>query len=204
MVVRLHTDDGRPVETPTGAPADDPFNIDKLRLDQDFIEQAGVKKLLRTVPVRRPHPQDFVRVHADAEYRATLAIIEIRDDRETYLLTPDIARELPGEYAMATLYTAISRQGVVHLWPVKLPAPDGRTNEWHRSAAEAAELAMKRWVRLKANMSLGAYEITVAESVMAEPEWPELPFCELLRIGFRDRYVGSLDHPLIKRLRGHA
>jgi hypothetical protein len=105
---------------------------------------------------------------------------------------------------MATLYTAISRQGVVHLWPVKLPAPDGRTNEWHRSAAEAAELAMKRWVRLKANMSLGAYEITVAESVMAEPEWPELPFCELLRIGFRDRYVGSLDHPLIKRLRGHA
>jgi hypothetical protein len=204
MVVRLHTDDGRPVETPTGAAADDPFNVDKLRLDQDFIEQAGVKKLLRTVPVRRPHPQDFVRVHPAAAYRATLAIIEIRDDRETYLLTPDIARELPGEYVMATLYTAISRQGVVHLWPVKLPAPDGRTNEWHRSAAEAAELAMKRWVRLKANMSLGAYEITVAESVMAEPEWPELPFCELLRIGFRDRYVGSLDHALIKRLRGHA
>jgi hypothetical protein len=204
MVVRLHTDDGRPVKTHTDAPVDDPFNVDKLRLDQDFIEQAGVKKLLRTVPVRRPHPQDFVRVHAGVEYRATLAIIEIRDDRETYLLTPDIARELPGEYVMAALYTAISRQGVVHLWPVKLPAPDGRTNEWHRSAAEAAELAMKRWVRLKANMGLGAYEITVAESVMAEPEWPELPFCELLRIGFRDRYVGSLDHPLIKRLRGHA
>jgi hypothetical protein len=123
----------------SGAPEPDPFDVNNLRLDQSFIDAAAVKKLLTTVPVRRPHQQDFVRVHADPEYRATLAIIEVRDDRETYLLTPDIARELPGEYTMATLYTAISRQGVVHLWPVKLPAPDGRVIEWHRSAAEAAE-----------------------------------------------------------------
>jgi hypothetical protein len=207
MAIRLHTQsstDGRPVETTADAPAPDPFDVNKLRLDQSFIEAAGVKKLLTTVPVRRPHQQDFVRVHADPEYRATLAIIEVRDDRETYLLTPDIARELPGEYTMATLYTAISRQGVVHLWPVKLPAPDGRVIEWHRSAAEAAELAMKKWVRVKPNMALGAYEIFESQGVIPDPEWPQLPFNELLRIGFRHRYVGSFDHPLIKRLRGHA
>ena len=40
-------------------------------------------------------------------------------------------------------------------------------------------MAMSQWVRLKANMSLGAYEITLAESVMAEPVWPELSFQEL-------------------------
>jgi len=186
------------------APAPDPFDVSKLRLDQSFIEAAGVKKLLTTVPVRRPHQQDFIRVHADPEYRATLAIIEVRDDRETYLLTPDIARELSGEYTMATVFTAISRQGVVHLWPVKLPAPDGRIIEWHRSAAEAAELAMKKWVRVKPNMALGAYEIFESQGVIPEPEWPTVGFNELLRIGFRDRYVGSLDHPLIKRLRGHV
>ena len=43
---------------------------------------------------------------------------------------------------MSTLYTTITRQGVVSLWPIRLPLPDGRYNEWHRSAAEAAELAM--------------------------------------------------------------
>ena len=189
-----------------GAPVtpDDPFDLSKLRLDQSFVEAAGVKKLLTTVPVRRPNPQDFIRVHADPEYRAALALIELRDDREIYLLTPDIARQLPGEFVMATLYTAINRQGVVSLWLVKLPPPDGRIVEWHRSAAEAAELAMRKWIRMKANMTLGAYEIFESQGVIPDPEWPTLPFHELLRIGFRDRYVGSLDHAVIKRLRGHA
>src|SRR5262245_37414693 len=191
---------GRPEE----AAAPDPFDLNTLRLDQSFVEAAGVKKLLTTVPVRRPHSQDFVRVRADPDYRAALALIELKDDRETYLLTPDIARQLPGEFVMATLYTAINRQGVVHLWPVKLPPPDGRIVEWHRSAAEAAELGMRRWVRMKANMTLGAYEIFEAQGVIPDPEWPTLPFNELLRIAFRDRYVGSLDHAVIKRLRGHV
>jgi hypothetical protein len=61
---------------------------------------------------------------------------------------------------------------------------------------------MERWVRMKANMSLGAYEITVAESVMADPVWPELSFPDLVRIAFRERIIITLDHPVIKRLRG--
>jgi hypothetical protein len=180
----------------------DPFDLTKLRLDQSFVESAGVKKLLTTVPVRKPNPQDFVRVHADPEYRAALAIIELKDDREIYLVPPAIARELPGEFAMATIYAAINRQGVAFLWPVRLPTPDGRINEWHRSAAEAAELAMRRWVRVKANTSLGAYEMFEAASTIPDPGWPELPFQELLRIGFRDRLIDRLDHAVVKRLRG--
>ena len=53
-------------------------------------------------------------------------------------------------------------------------------------------MAMSKWLRLKANMSLGAYEITVAASVMAEPVWPELSFQELVRIAYRDRMITSL------------
>jgi hypothetical protein len=182
----------------------DPFDLTNLRLDQSFVESPGVKKLLTTVPVRKPNPQDFVRVHPDPEYRAVLAIIELKDDREIYLVPAPMARELPGEFAMVTIYTAINRQGVVFLWPVRLPSPDGRVNEWHRSAAEAAELAMRRWVRVKPNMSLGAYEMFEAASTIPDPEWPELPFQELLRIGFRDRLVDRLDHAVVKRLRGLA
>jgi hypothetical protein len=174
-------------EATTAPPPPDPFDLNFLRLDQSFFEKAGVKKLLTTVPVRRPNPQDFIRVHADPGYRAALALIELRDDREVYLLTPTIASQLPGEYVMANVFTAINRQGVTFLWPVKLPPPDGRIVEWHRSAAEAAELAMQKWVRLKANMTLGAYEIFESQGVIPDPEWPTLPFNELLRIGFRDR-----------------
>ena len=47
---------------------------------------------------------------------------------------------------------------------VRLPGPDGKHLEWHRSAAEAAEAAETRWIRIKANMALGAYEIFEALS----------------------------------------
>jgi hypothetical protein len=191
---------------PTSTPpaAGDPYDLAKLRLDQNFVEATGVKKLLTTVSVKKPNPQDFVRVHASPEYRSALALIELKDDRESYIVPPAIARELPGEYITAIVYTAINRQGVVFLWPVRLPGPDGRVIEWHRSAQDAAELAMKRWVRVKANTSLGAYEIFEAASTLLDPVWPELTFNELVRIAFRGKLVDSLEHPVIKRLRGLA
>ena len=107
--IKLQAQPGTDDSQPADASAPDPFDLSKLRLDQSFVEAAGVKKLITTVPVRRPNPQDFVRVRADPDYRAALALIELRDDREIYLLTPDIARQLPGEFVMATLYTAINR-----------------------------------------------------------------------------------------------
>ena len=181
----------------------DPFDITRLRLDQSFTEMIGVKKLLTTVPVRKPHKQEYIRVHAGSEYRLDAALIVLKDDREkTYLVPPVIARELPGEYVLATIFTAINRQGVVFLWPVPLPAADGRVMEWHRSQAEAASLAKRSWVRVQAKMSLGAYEIFEAAASIPDPEWPDLPFQELLRIAFKDKLVDRLDHPVVKRLRG--
>lgn len=191
-----------PEPTVEDFPALDPFDLTALRLNQSFTESAGVKKILSTVPVRKPLSQDFVRVHPNPQYRETLAIIELKNDRETYLLSSEVARDLPGEFSTVVLYTTINRQGVIHLWPVKLPAADGRVLEWHRSAAEAAELAMIRWVRVKADMSLGAYQIYEAVGTIPDPEWPAVSFQELLRIAFKDRLVTDLGHPLIKRLHG--
>jgi hypothetical protein len=183
-----------------------PFgDLSKLRLGQSYADMVGVKKALTTVPVRKPARQDFVRVHPDPDYRLTpAAIIELKEDREVYLVTPEIASLLPGEFSVVTLHTTINRQGVLHLWPVKLPGPDGKHNEWHRSATEAAERAMDRWVRVTANMSLGAYDILEAIGELPEPDWPEASFQEILEVAFRDRIVDRADHPLIGRLRGAA
>ena len=183
--------------------APDPFDPASLRLDQNFAETIGVKKLLITVPVRKPNKQDFVRVHPDKNYRLTPAgIIELKDEREIYLVTPKMAQDLTGEITAVTLFTTISRQGVLHLWPVKLPNPDGKHNEWHRSAAEAAERAIGKWVRVTPSMSLGAYEIFEASGDLPEPVWPDIPFQEILRIAFRDRIVDHAGHPLVQRLQG--
>jgi hypothetical protein len=180
----------------------DPLDLANLRLNQNFIETAGVKKLLTTVPVRKPNRQDFIRVHPDPEYRSALALIEIKEDREMYVVHSRIAQEFPEEFFSAMVYTAINRQKVLFLWPTRLPGEDGRTNNWHQSAQTAAEYAMKGWVRVKANMSLGAYEIGEAAADIPDPVWPDISFNDLLRIGFRGRVVDSLDHPVLKRLRG--
>jgi hypothetical protein len=61
---------------------------------------------------------------------------------------------------------------------------------------------MKRWVRAAANTSLGAYEIFEATADLPEPVWPEESFKKVIEVAFRDRYIRSLDHPVIRRLRG--
>jgi hypothetical protein len=184
------------------AVAADPYDLSNLRLNQSFTETAGVKKLLTTVPVRKPHKQDFVRVHPSEAYRADVLMVELKEDREAYLVSRNMVDELATEAEPFSLYTAINRQGVVFLWPVRLPAPDGKVNEWHRSLREAAETAVGKWSRVRANMSLGAYESTVAESVIADPVWPEASFQELIRIGFRDRVIDTATHAVVRRLRG--
>jgi hypothetical protein len=51
-------------------------------------------------------------------------------------------------------------------------------------------------------MSAGQYETSVAAAEIAEPEWPDLPFTEVLRLAFKDAYIDSIDHPVVQRLRG--
>jgi hypothetical protein len=182
----------------------DPFNLNNLRLNQSFAEMTGVKRLLKTVPVRKPNKQDFIRVHPSEAYRADVSIVELKEDREHYIVARNMVDELSSEAEAFTLFTAINRQGVVFLWPVRLPTPDGKELEWHRSARDAANTAVDKWSRVRANMSLGAYEVSIAESFTAEPVWPEASFQELVKLGFRDRLIDSPIHPVVKRLRGLA
>ena len=189
---------------PTADPPDDlnPFDPARLKLSQDFAANVGVKKALITVPVRKPDRQTFVRVHPDPDYRLETAVLELKDERETYLVAPGLWPELPGEVTPKVLLTAVSRQGVTFLWPIRLPDSDGRLDEWSRSALEAASRAENHWVKLVGNRSLGAYEVYDATGKLPDPEWPEVSFQELLRIAFKDRFIESLDHSVIKRLQG--
>jgi hypothetical protein len=181
---------------------DDVFDLARLRLPQNFADVAGVKKALLTVPVRKPSRQEFVRVHPGEDHRILAAVIELKDDRETYLVEPALCSEIPGEVTPKLLLTTVTRQGVLLLWPIRLPGEDGRHDEWNRSAFQAAELAMKHWVRVAANMALGAYEVFQATGDLPDPDWPEADFQTIVRTAFRDRFIQSLDHPVIRRLQG--
>jgi hypothetical protein len=175
-------------------------------LTQDFVATAGVKKALLSVPVRKPDKSWFCRVHPDPTYRLPVAVIELKEDGEVYLIAPALRGELVTEatFKVKMLATAINRQGVVFLWEGKMPRSDGRADEWSRTALEALEMATKVWVRVVANMSLGAYDCYQAGGQLNEPEWPTTTMGELLRIAFKDRYIDSLDHHVLRKLRGEV
>jgi hypothetical protein len=186
------------------AKAPDPFDVESLRLPRDAGAAFGVKRLLVRIPVDKPGKQDFIRVHSDPGYRIETALLE--DERERFFVTRELLPELATETAIrrCVLFTAITRQGVVFLWPIPLPGPDGRQNPWHESAFQAAALAEKQWVRVTANQSLGGYDVLAATGNIPDPEWPALSLGELLRIASHNRIIDRLDHPILRRLRGEV
>jgi hypothetical protein len=196
----------KPAEPSITESAPDPFDLDALRLPQDFTEGLGVKKLLTTIPVRKPHPQWFVRVHP--EMRLNAAILELADTGDVYIVTKGVVAELAEHLKIKTLLLAITRHGLLFIWPVKLPDELGRLDDWSRSALTAAKEAESRWVALKSDRHAGCYQIGVAaaNSNIPDPDWKaatqDKSFKELLRIAFQDRIIDRPDYPVIAQLRG--
>ncbi len=128
----------------------------------------------------------------------------MKEDREIYLVARSLWAALATEstFCAKLLVPTVTRQGVLFLWPIRLPGPDGRIDDWNRSALEAAELARTTWVRVQANMNLGAYEVVAAPGTTAEPAFPDKSLAEILKVAFKDRYIDTMDHPVLRRLRG--
>jgi hypothetical protein len=182
--------------------ATDPFaNLDSLRLGQDFSTALG-KRILTTIPVRKPGRQDFIMIRPEPEFRLETFILELKEERDSFLVLPALWQDLANEISPRVIFTCMNRQGVVFLWPVRRPGPDGRLDTWSSSAIAAAQAAMSRWVRVSANMSLGGYDTYEAVGELSQPEWPPLSFPEILRLAFRDRVIDSGSHPVVRRLRG--
>ena len=133
------------VDSPPTVTAPDPFDPSRLRLSQNMTAALGVKKHLTTLPVRKPSKEWFVRTHPDPTYRLETCVIELKEDSETYLVAPDLWDDLAGEgtFSPRLLVAAINKQGTIFIWPIRLPGPDGRHDEWSKSALVAANIATK-------------------------------------------------------------
>jgi hypothetical protein len=65
-------------------------------------------------------------------------------------------------------------------------------------------MAQKNWIRISANMNLGAYEVFQSSGSLSEPEWPDIDFTKILETAFKGRYITDLEHPALRRLRGEV
>lgn len=202
-------DESPPLFVPNGVPrleaGPDPFDPESLRLPQDFSVALGVKTALLMIPVRRPAREWFIRVHPDAAYHLQTAVIELKEVGETYLAAQSLWPALAGEstFTPKMLFLAVNRQQKPFFWPIRLPGSDGRLDSWSKSALEAAQFATRMWIRVAPDQTFGGYTVQYSEHAV-DPAWPEHSMSALLRIAFKDRYIDTLDHPILRQLRGEV
>lgn len=182
----------------------DPFDPASLRLGADFSEGLGVRKVISTIPCRKPSKSEWFMVRAGEEWRLQTAVLEVENgvDRATYLVSKNLWADLHGEIVPALVLTCTNRAGDLFLWRVKLPGPDGRSNTWTESALRIAQAAETSWCRMVSDSVNGHYTHYEPAAELPGPNWPDLVFNEILRIAFRDRYIETPDHAVLRQLRG--
>jgi hypothetical protein len=181
---------------------DNPFSPENIRLDQSELDSPAVKTERTSLPVRKPQKYEFIRVCADPEYRfGPVPFIEL--DREFYLVKRALKSSLlPREYWIGEIFLCTNPLNKPFLWVVKLQSPLGKVCDWYLSALECAERAMKEWLQVVSDQEAGAYEVSLAIDNLGEPEFPSHPPDEIIQLGFKRRYVDTMEHPVIGRLRG--
>ena len=185
----------------------DPFDLDSLRLGADFSAGLGVRRVVTTIPVRKPSKDEWFRRRAGDGWLLQTAVLEVEKgvERSTYILARHLWTDYSGEITPAVLYVCMNRQGDLFVWRVKLPGPDGRPNTWTESALEIAKAATTTWCRMKSDMTNGIYThfVPADDVVLPEPSWPtDLAMADIMRIAFRGRLIESTDHPVLRELRG--
>lgn len=180
------------------------FNLEALRLDQNYADTVGVKKLITRIPIRKPSKTEFFRTRPEPEWRFPINILELKQESEIYVVVAGVSPEISALLKPVELHLAVDRNNNAFLIPVPLPGQDGRRNSWHESLAISVKESFEHWVRLTANMSLGSYDLHVATGHIPDPEWPELTLEGLLEIAFRGRIIDKPDHPIILQLQGAA
>jgi hypothetical protein len=190
----------------TGSPIDpapNPLDLKSLRRDQNFAANVGVKKVLTTIPVRKPHSQEWFRVRPGEDWRINLLILKNKNDGESYIVSPELRGEVATDLVLVVLLLWVNRQSDAFLWDARLPGPDGRTNPWNESALDGAKRAETEWTKISANMLDGYYDVGCAlNKNLPEPVWPELSFQEIINLAFSKRTINSADHPVLRLLRG--
>ena len=183
---------------------EDLSDLDALIIKGDDGSNIRLETVRTIISVEKPDKGEFVRVTPDVSLHISLGLIELKKENQLYLVhqkVRDLVRSDPS-YRVMKLVPTISFDGKFFLWPLRMPNMEGNIDQWSASAIEAAKLAMSCWVRVSANISIGAYETKKAVNLEKEPEWPNLSLEEIINTAFRDRIIMTLDHPVLKKLRG--
>ena len=123
-------------------------------------------------------------------------------ERSQYMVFPEVASQFPELVKPVRIVSAVTREGNPYLWPLRLPAEDGRVDNWANSALEIAEIAKKTWVRINPNMAAGCYLAFKAPTIKTKPAFLNMKFEDMIQKAFRDFVITDLEHPIAREMLG--
>ena len=181
------------------------INLDRVKVKASQQSVIGVTTEYTVIPIRNPKPDEFFRVTPGEGYSMNVNILQMKTDNEWYLVDEDILPEiqLESQLKVMQLYVCVTQNSTPFICLIPLPDSDGKLNSWHESGHKSMEEAKNFWVRRQADKSNGSYLITKAiNAQLPDPRWPSEPLEDLIEKAFDRYYIDTIDHPVLRRLRG--
>jgi hypothetical protein len=151
--------------------------------------------------IRKPPADHFVHVHPNPDFNGVFPLYGDSEANrfDPYLIAPELIDSLPPQVKVNVKYyrlaVAITDTGRLFLYHVAQTGSD-----WHESGDGCILIAMVEWAKIVPDAS--GYRVERPEATLPDPVFPDWSFGEYLARAFKDRYIGSLDHEIVKRLRG--
>jgi hypothetical protein len=165
-----------------------------------------VKREQLTIPEGRPKDSYF-RIDPRPTMQYPVSILEYAPEgqlsKDVYILTPEVADQLGSRAKHAVIRVCICRPAILRLWAVKVPQTDrGTPNGYLQTAWDAIATLERQWGCLVVNESRTGYDLLLAETQWPDPEWRDENLGDLIHKAYRGRFVDSMDHEVVQKLRG--
>lgn len=183
-------------ETPSGK-----VDLDQLAIGQNFADLTGVVIDQVSIPLKKPGRQEWFSPYPEIKQWRQYAILKDESDGEFYVVPPPLIPELGVECTIKILVPCLTKAGNWLVWPVGGVGPDGKMNSWNESCQRIIRKYAGQWVRITANRQASGYDVSTSKIATDPPVWPD-NIDSVIEKAVGGKIIKSLEHPVVKRLRG--
>jgi len=180
------------------------FSIKDCLVDQSIGDKPLEEKLVTSVTVGRPDSLEYCYLFKTLVSELVFRVIEVKENgrKELLLLSKNVRCEVGRAAKEKILVPCITREGVLHLWPVRHVRAGESVDSWTRSAMKTVDEYCDRWIRIEANPAARSYEAYSPGAIWDAPEFPEKGYMWMVETAFEGKIISDSDHPVLRKLRG--
>jgi hypothetical protein len=183
---------------------DETFTLADIATDNDDVIITGDGALNR-IEVRKPHPQEWFRVHPTWKL-STRAVIDKRGVKEIYYLLHKRlmpwSETLEQDSVPVVVRVCINLKGRIFLWVIRKSKDEGDPSKLYATALEHVQAATTSWIRRFWVEDERRHVKRVAQ-IEDKPAWPDgATFENIVVAGFGSRVIRDENAQILRELRG--